>query len=140
MTHIERVATGPCISRRRFIAIGRIWFVALVIPFCLASVSYGQATYQVVKGSPTLRRSPPVCDWPPGTGPSQSPDRNSAGSDVTTYGGWLGGGGSLIGCGGGSVGGVSGASSSLSSGVRSGVFRGVSLGIATPSQESKVKS
>ncbi|HEY3043433.1 MAG TPA: choice-of-anchor tandem repeat GloVer-containing protein, partial [Vicinamibacterales bacterium] len=50
MTRIERVATGPRISRPRFIAIGRIWFAGLVIPFCLASVSYGQATYQVVKG------------------------------------------------------------------------------------------
>ena len=49
MTSIERVAAGPRVSRSRSIAIGRIWFAGLLIPFCLASVSYGQATYQVVK-------------------------------------------------------------------------------------------
>ena len=48
MTRSERVATRLRISRRRSIQIARIWFVALAIPLCLPSVSYGQPTFQVV--------------------------------------------------------------------------------------------
>ena len=43
-------------------AIGRIWFAGLVISLCVTSVSYGQATYQVVKGF-----DPPYLD---GTNPN----------------------------------------------------------------------
>ena len=50
MTRRERSAARCPIRPFRLIAAGRMWLAALMVPLCLASPSYSQTTYQVVKG------------------------------------------------------------------------------------------
>src|SRR4051812_39110308 len=50
MTRRERSAARFRIRPSRLTAAGRMWLAAFMVPLCLASASYGQTTYQVVKG------------------------------------------------------------------------------------------